>query len=678
MADLLAAALEYSMAGIHVFPARVTVNDQGKKIIQPVASWRQASSKDPRQLRAWFEPGQRWADASLCIDCGKSGLVVVDLDVSEGKDGHKAWAEIVANHDIEVTPVRTRTPSGGEHWYYREFPERVVGNDSTGKVGPGVDVRGLGGFVIAWPSTDIRGAYGELDPAALATVPNVPDLVAIRLSAPSPAQAAASGPTSSAPERESFPWDDFREPRRFTVEQARAFCQEPLAAFRALRTPEDSGFNAKLNALACVWSHFVPEFMSARQAEATLYAAAEANRSVEWQGESGVRATIRSGLNQTRDPWKAVRVEPGEVPPAAESDAPAPGAEEWRSRRTDLQPFLDGTYRAPEPAVGALLDTGRPTLYAAKWHTIVGPTGAGKSWAAIAHVREELLAGRKVTYLHFEEIEPAGTVARLLAVGVPPAVIAEHFVWLPCDRRWVVGELAAELGEIEGLSLVVLDGINAACGQHGLDVEKSATVGVYRALFVTPAVAAGAAVISLGHPPKAVDRQTERHGFGSTAWLDLVDGVGFRLRAGREAVRRGGEGFAYLDSVKDRYGEVERHGVAGRSEGWVHLATLRVDDTQPGRTSLVLVAASAAVQDEREVDQDQAMEERVLAAVTDIEAAGRVVSQSAVRAMVTGRNGEIDQALTRLVIRGVLEETRGDRNARVYDLAPADLEDNPD
>ncbi len=57
--------------------------------------------------------------------------------------------------------------------------------------------------------------------------------------------------------------------------------------------------------------------------------------------------------------------------------------------------------------------------------------------------------------------------------------------------------------------LAVLDGINAACSQHGWKVADTEAIGSYRAMFVAPLVKAGAAVLSLGHPPKAKDRQTK-------------------------------------------------------------------------------------------------------------------------------------------------------------------------
>jgi hypothetical protein len=148
----------------------------------------------------------------------------------------------------------------------------------------------------------------------------------------------------------------------------------PLETFRALQTPDDTGFNHKLNAVACIWSHFVPGFMTAAQAEEAIYAAAEANRSVEWQGEATVRGTIRSGLNQRTDPWKAVRVE--EEPPADEPSQP-----DLRARmlaRVYDRDQLD-TIQPPTALIDGVLDVATLAMVAGKFGTYKTFTSTG--WA---------------------------------------------------------------------------------------------------------------------------------------------------------------------------------------------------------------------------------------------------------------------------------------------------------
>lgn len=254
---------------------------------------------------------------------------------------------------------------------------------------------------------------------------------------------------------------------------------------------------------------------------------------------------------------------------------PAASARPWR---VDLGPFLRGDYSPPTPTVGLARTDGQKLLYAGAWHTCIGLTGCGKSWFGLAHAQEVLREGGTVTYLHFEESSPAATIARLRALGVSLAVIEERFVWADLDE---LKHYKAGL-EADRPALVVLDGINAACARtSGLSPWLPESVAHYRKHLVLPAAALGAAVLSLGHPPKAKDRQDERHGYGATGWLDECDGVGFRMEASRNhPIRRGGRGSATLYSVKDRHGGVEPHGEPAK-EGFTYLGSLYIDDGQP-------------------------------------------------------------------------------------------------
>lgn len=108
--------------------------------------------------------------ANLAIATGQ-GLVVLDLDVdpSKGLDGVAALAAL----GVDVPATRTvRTPRGGVHLYFRTDAAPDVAN-SQGKLGPGIDVRGRGGYVVAPPSLHCRGTrYAwEDEGAPLAELP---------------------------------------------------------------------------------------------------------------------------------------------------------------------------------------------------------------------------------------------------------------------------------------------------------------------------------------------------------------------------------------------------------------------------------------------------------------------------------------------------------------------------
>lgn len=58
-------------------------------------------------------------------------------------------------------------------------------------------------------------------------------------------------------------------------------------------------------------------------------------------------------------------------------------------------------------------------------------------------------------------------------------------------------------------------------------------------MFVHPLTKIGAAVLSLGHPPKATNRQGESYSYGAAGWLNDVDGVGYRMVASKTPISKG-------------------------------------------------------------------------------------------------------------------------------------------
>jgi len=223
-------------------------------------------------------------------------------------------------------------------------------------------------------------------------------------------------------------------------------------------------------------------------------------------------------------------------------------------------------------------------LYPGRWHTVVGLMTAGKTTFALWHVKQVLADGGHVIYVHFEERDPGGIIHRLLGMGVDKEVIRKRFHW-PEDSTspWEIGEMARQVALLEDTpTLAVLDGINAACGTHEWDVSLNAAVGAYRNMFVFPLTALGTCVLSLGHPPKAPNRQTESYGYGAAGWLNDVDGVGFRMAASKTPIAKGGKGSSSLHVVKDRYGEVSRWGELqiDRDLPWYYMGQFVVDDTK--------------------------------------------------------------------------------------------------
>jgi hypothetical protein len=98
-----------------------------------------------------------------------------------------------------LPPGRTiRTGSGGTHLYFRH-PGSPVHNDSGRLLGPGVDIRGDGGYVIAPPSRHATGGRYAVE-ARGGELPELPDWLVHRMEPQQqrpPALSRARGPSSA-------------------------------------------------------------------------------------------------------------------------------------------------------------------------------------------------------------------------------------------------------------------------------------------------------------------------------------------------------------------------------------------------------------------------------------------------------------------------------------------------
>lgn len=109
------------------------------------------ASTDPDQVRAWWT---RWPSANVGIATGQ-GVVVVDIDPRHG--GDDTLVDLRSRLGPLPDTVEVITGSRGRHIYLA--CANVTVRNSAGVLGPGVDVRGEGGYVVAPPSTHAQGAY---------------------------------------------------------------------------------------------------------------------------------------------------------------------------------------------------------------------------------------------------------------------------------------------------------------------------------------------------------------------------------------------------------------------------------------------------------------------------------------------------------------------------------------
>ena len=161
--SLLGAAIGYASLGWHTFPVAGvrdgcctcgrTCGNPGKHPL--TAHGLHDATTDDLKLARWW---QRWPDANVAVACGPSGLAVIDVDPA-----HDGWTSLGRLHDAGYrwSPTATvRTGGGGVHLYFVRDAE--VHNSASSLPGvpfpiAGIDLRGVGGYVVAPPSRHRSG-----------------------------------------------------------------------------------------------------------------------------------------------------------------------------------------------------------------------------------------------------------------------------------------------------------------------------------------------------------------------------------------------------------------------------------------------------------------------------------------------------------------------------------------
>jgi hypothetical protein len=181
---LLATALEYANRGWHVFPltpgskrpatprhAAADCDHRDPWCRTGHTGWEQRATTNPDRItRAWTA-----APYGVGIACGPSGLLVIDTDTpkpgaalppvkrtgeaTSGEGVLIALAEDCGDPDGLPETWTVDTPSGGVHRYYTTAHLTEPLGNSAGRLGPWIDTRGNGGYVVAPPTVTDAGRY---------------------------------------------------------------------------------------------------------------------------------------------------------------------------------------------------------------------------------------------------------------------------------------------------------------------------------------------------------------------------------------------------------------------------------------------------------------------------------------------------------------------------------------
>jgi hypothetical protein len=164
MEEISTAAITYAEQGLPAFPLHPIVDgecaciragctDVGK---HPASNGWQRSIASPEAAASIWRPDAR-VERGIGLALGpRAGAWVSDVDPRHG--GDESLARLVAEHGELPATWEAETGDRGGHLYWAwpdDGGEEI--RNSTGKIAPGIDVRGAGGFVVAPPSLHASG-----------------------------------------------------------------------------------------------------------------------------------------------------------------------------------------------------------------------------------------------------------------------------------------------------------------------------------------------------------------------------------------------------------------------------------------------------------------------------------------------------------------------------------------
>jgi len=473
-AAMLDHALAYAGVGWHVLPLHTPrpggACSCGRRCSSPGKHPRTRNgvhdaTTDEERIRTWWS---MWPDANIGIACGPSGIVAIDVDPRHG--GDESWAELRRQiGDWIDDTVSAQTGSGGSHYVYRAPPGARIGNIVSserfqGALGPGIDVRGWGGYIVAPPSLHASGAvyawYAGFGPDEHDLMV-LPEQLQERIDVPAPSVADHTPVTlrellDGVPEGE----------RNVTIFRV-------AAKLRYVDVPVDL---------------------------AVRLCAEIAERCTPPLPRAEVERTVRS----------AYRYEPGGLavvtsPVTQETPQPDRGA-----RR-----LLGELISQPEPPTDWVVE---PVLVGGRVHLLYGEPESGKTIVALSWALSLIGQGHNVLFVDEEGGEVA--IAGLLrSMGADPETVDRHLHYLPAPGLGQPEDLAWLTGYAAGIQarMVLIDSLTDMLAIAGVD-ENAGTEVTGWMVTVAQAIAHqphAPAVVLVDHIPK--DAENTRYAVGSRA-----------------------------------------------------------------------------------------------------------------------------------------------------------------
>lgn len=565
--SMLLSALWYARQGIAVFPLWWPSDGRcacpkGDRCPSPAKhpmtpqGFHDASA-DEEQVKAWWA---KWPTANIGVPTGEE-FDVVDIDGAA-----QAWTEFTAIHKVpeHYGVAMSGRAAGGFHYYCRPGGKKTVPSGKNG-LPKGVEIKGVGGYVVAPPSLHISGAtyrwIKELSNEMHGEDPWPDWYDRITAKPERPRERIEFTPLASVSEDRAS---------RYGAAVLVNACDKVLEAGEGGRwmglATEAVPLAARAVAGGCLDRETAIRALEDAARRSGLEAA-EANRvrelfaTIERQG-------ITNPIAPGPDPDAAIDTWLASLPKATLPPAYAEAVEEIRTRTSwwprDLTGVLAGEDPEPEPEFLARLDE-VSLFYRGKVNGLIGESESGKTWIALLAVVQALTKGLKVAYFDFEDTAP-GIVSRLRSMGASDDDLT-RLDYIGPDET-LHGPASADLTEYLAQTqpdLIVLDGFNAAMTLLGLELTDNTDATKFAQMLLKPLARTGACVVYVDHLPKNKENRG-KGGIGAQAKRAMTTGCALSVEV-VSAFGRGMTGRLRLTVDKDRPGHVRAAAVEAKAAG---------------------------------------------------------------------------------------------------------------
>ncbi len=590
----LQAALDLAARGFRVFPLK----PDAKAPRGDMTAWPDKATGDAQRVRDLWQPEPHSNVGILTGD----GLVVVDLDRKHGVDGVAAFKALAARHGAKPTAtLNALTPTGGRHLFYA-IPAGVTIANSTGKLAPGVDIKGARGYVVGAGSRIGGKLYRWQD--GRAPIAACPGWLLALLTA------EVDRPAPASREPHALLQDDFRQMlEHITAETYGDWCD----TLWALKGSEQDGLD--LRELADEWSREQPKYGGPDDVGGKY------EQGTGQRGVGSLWALAKAGG------WEPTADQKARLHPSGDAAAHLDVVADESERPCKFR-FASAAELMARPPMTWIV---KGVLPKAELAVVYGESGSGKSFwlfdMAASIQRGQAWNGRRVSPGNVAWIAAEGTAGfgqRLKAYAkhhgpgpMPTILPAAPNIREAADVRDLIRGLR-DTGK--SFDMIVVDTLSAAT--PGCDENSGKDLGAVIANCKRLHAATGALVALIHHSGKDASRgargwsglkaaadveiEVTRHGADRCATVSkLKDGQdGVRFGFGLEFVPLG------LDADGDTYGscvvkpaDLPLRKVSGGPRGANQVAVYgAVPEIEPAPRSAVIEAALAHVPHDRSKD----------------------------------------------------------------------------